>query len=101
MSLSAWPTAEFAGNSIDRLAELSARPELGDNEDPQARETSYKAHLASFIESARAVNSGGTHYGIDDVIDPADTRAWIAQGFRSAPPVPGRTGKKRPNVDTW
>ena len=97
----AWPTAEFAGNSIDRLAELSARAELGDNDDPEEHEASYKAHLAGFLENARAVNSGGTHYGIDDVIDPADTRAWIVQGLKSAPPVPGRTGKKRPNLDTW
>ena len=97
----AWPTAEFAGNSIEGLANLSTHAELGDNEDPQARETSYSAHLANYLESARAVNSGGTHYGIDDVIDPADTRAWIVQGLRSAPPVPIRTGKKRPNLDTW
>lgn len=97
----AWPTAEFSGNSIDSLAQLSARAEQGGDEDPEVRETSYKAHLANFLESARAVNSGGTHYGIDDVIDPADTRAWIVQGLRSAPPVPVRTGKKVPNLDTW
>jgi acetyl-CoA carboxylase carboxyltransferase component len=97
----AWPTAEFSGNSIDSLARLSARAERGDDEDPQVLEESYRAHLANFLEGARAVNSGGTHYGIDDVIDPADTRAWIVQGFRSAPPVPLRTGKKRPNLDTW
>ena len=97
----AWPTAEFAGNSPDALAELSARAELEGNEDPRAYERSYKAHLSSLLESARAVNSGGTHYGIDDVVDPADTRGWIAQGLRSAPPVPVRTGKKLPNLDTW
>ena len=97
----AWPTAEFAGGSIDALAGLSARAELEGGEDPKAFEKSYETHLASFLESARAVNSGGTHYGIDDVIDPADTRSWIVQGLRSAPPVPARTGKKQPNIDTW
>jgi len=49
----------------------------------------------------KAVNSGGTNYGIDDVIDPADTRAWIAQGLESVPTPPPRTTKKRPNIDTW
>jgi len=97
----AWPTAEFSGNSIDVLAKLSARAELEGKDDPEAYGRSYEAYLAGFLENARAVNSGGTHYGIDDVIDPVDTRAWIAQGLRSAPPVPGRTGKKQPNVDTW
>jgi acetyl-CoA carboxylase carboxyltransferase component len=97
----AWPTAEFASHSIDGLAKLSARLEMGDNEDPKAWKNSYRAHLASLLESARAVNSGGTHYGIDDVIDPAETRGWIVQGLMSAPPVPARTDKKRPNVDTW
>lgn len=97
----AWPTAEFAGASIDGMARLSAREELEGVNDPQEREEIYQAHLASFVEGARAVNSGGTHYGIDDVIDPADTRTWIVQGLRSAPPVPARAGKKRPNLDTW
>lgn len=57
--------------------------------------------VAHLVEQARAVNSGGTNFGIDDVIDPADTRSWIAQGLKSVPPVPPRTDKKRPNVDTW
>jgi acetyl/propionyl-CoA carboxylase alpha subunit len=97
----AWPTAEFAGSSIDGLAKLSAREELEGVDDPQRREEIYQTHLASFVEEARALNSGGTNYGIDDVIDPADTRAWIAQGLKSAPPVPARAGKKWPNLDTW
>jgi acetyl/propionyl-CoA carboxylase alpha subunit/acetyl-CoA carboxylase carboxyltransferase component len=97
----AWPTAEFAGTSIDGLAKLSAREDLKGINDPEERDAKYEEHLAPLLQGARAVNSGGTHYGIDDVIDPADTRAWIVQGLRSVPPVPARTGKKRPNVDTW
>ena len=97
----AWPTAEFAGNNIDRLARLAADADLDDNADRAQREASYDAHLETLHENARAVNSGGTHYGIDDVIDPADTRSWIAQGLKSVPPIAPRTEKKRPNVDTW
>ncbi len=97
----AWPTAEFSGNSIEALARLSVDQELGDNADATARNESYRAHLDTFLSNARAVNSGGTLYGIDDVIDPADTRAWIAQGLRSLPPALPRGEKKRPNLDTW
>ena len=42
-----------------------------------------------------------SHFEIDDVIDPADSRRWITRALRSAPPPPPRTGKKRPCIDTW
>ena len=41
------------------------------------------------------------HFEIDDVIDPADSRRWIARAFTAAGPPPARTGKKRPMIDTW
>ena len=97
----AWPTAEFAGNRLESLASLSARADLGDDASGEQLDSAYREHLSTYVENARAVNSGGTHYGIDDVVDPADTRAWIAQGLRSIPPQPVRTEKKRPNMDTW
>ena len=47
----------------------------------------------------KAVNAA-SHFEIDDVIDPADSRRWIATSFAAAP-RPVRSGKKRPNIDTW
>jgi acetyl-CoA carboxylase carboxyltransferase component len=45
--------------------------------------------------------NGATVFEFDDVIDPADTRKWLAAGLEAAPaPIP-RSGKKRPFVDTW
>jgi hypothetical protein len=43
------------------------------------------------------------YFEIDDVIDPADTRRWIATLFddRSAQRWWTRPAKKRPYVDTW
>jgi acetyl-CoA carboxylase carboxyltransferase component len=38
---------------------------------------------------------------IDDVIDPVETRRWIMCGLRSLPEARRRTGKKRPNIDSW
>ena len=97
----AWPTAEFADMTIDGRVELMFGEELDAVEDPDERQAIYERLLDAHVDRARAVNSGGTNYGVDDVIDPADTRAWIAQGLRSIP-TPSRNGpKKRPNVDTW
>jgi acetyl-CoA carboxylase carboxyltransferase component len=51
-------------------------------------------------QHGKAVNVAST-FEIDDVIDPADSRKWIATGLRAAPPASPTTGKKRPCIDTW
>jgi len=38
---------------------------------------------------------------IDNVIDPAETRAWIVRGLRTVPPAPARERKKRTHIETW
>ena len=40
-------------------------------------------------------------FEIDDVIDPADTRATISRAFDLALHAEPRRTKKRPNIDTW
>ena len=92
----AWPTAEFAGMNIDGAVKLSARRELAAIEDAEERKAAYERRVVQGYESARAVNSGARY-----VIDPADTRAFIARGMKTLPPTPPRTAKKRPYVDTW
>jgi acetyl-CoA carboxylase carboxyltransferase component len=51
-------------------------------------------------EIGKAVNVA-SHFEIDDVIDPAHSRRWISAILDAAPAAPTRTGKKRPNIDTW
>ncbi|MEE8353367.1 MAG: carboxyl transferase domain-containing protein [Dehalococcoidales bacterium] len=96
----AWPTAEFAGMNIDGAVKLSSRRELAAIEDPEERKASYDSQVARLYEAARGVNAV-VAYGIEDVIDPADTREWILRGLKSMPPTPPRTEKKRPYIDTW
>ena len=69
-------------------------------EDPEERKTEFDTRVERAYESAKAVNSapGG---GIDDVIDPAETRSWIAASLRRLPPQSERTEKKYPYIDTW
>jgi acetyl-CoA carboxylase carboxyltransferase component len=96
----AWPTAEFAGMNIEGAVKLGYRKELMAIEDPEARREEFERRTSAAYDSAKAVNAaaGG---GIDDVIDPADTRDWIAQSMRRLPPVLPRSTKKYPYVDPW
>jgi acetyl-CoA carboxylase carboxyltransferase component len=95
-----WPTAEFAGMAIEGRVKLGYRKELLAIEDPQERLTEYNRRVEEFYQRAKAVNASAG-YGLDDVIDPADTRSWIVMGLRSLPPLPPRTKKKYPYIDTW
>ena len=96
----AWPTAEFAGMNIEGSVKLGYRKELIAIEDPEERINTYETMVDRAYNNAKAVNAaaGG---GLDDVIDPAETRQWIANGLKRLPPTPERTGKKRPYIDTW
>ncbi len=96
----AWPTAEFAGMNIEGAVKLGYRKELMAIEDPEARLAEFQRRTATAYDNAKAVNAaaGG---GIDDVIDPADTREWIASGLKRLPPAPARSGKKYPYIDPW
>jgi len=96
----AWPTAEFAGMNIEGAIKLAYRHELAAVEDIEERRKRYESMVADRYENAKAVNAA-SYFGIDDVIDPADSRQWITAGLRSLPPTPPRTGKKRPYIDTW
>ena len=95
-----WPTGEFGGMGLEGAVKLGFRKELQAIEDPQERAETYERMVADSYARGKAVNMA-SHFELDDVIDPADTRKWIVAGLRSVPPAPPRKGKKRPNVDTW
>ena len=96
----AWPTAEFAGMAIEGSVKLGYRKELMDIEDPEERLAEYQRRVDRAYDRAKAVNASAG-YGIDDVIDPAETRSWLVMGLNSVPPTPQRTEKKYPYIDTW
>ena len=75
------------------------RRELEAIEDPDERERAFDAAVAAAYEHGRGLNMAA--YGeIDDVIDPADSRRWIATLFDDTD-WRARPGKKRPHVDAW
>ncbi len=95
-----WPTGEFGGMGLEGAVKLGYRKELEAIEDPAERVAKYEEMVAGMYERGKAANAA-SHFEFDDVIDPADSRHWIMGALRSVPPTPARTGKKRPNVDTW
>jgi len=99
-SMAAWPTAEFAPMNIEGAVKLGYRKEFAAIEDAEQRRQAFQGKVAAAYEEAKAVNAA-EFFGIDDVIDPADSRAWIVAGLRSLPPTPAREQKKRPYIDTW
>ena len=56
--------------------------------------------MADRYEKAKAIYAG-TFFGIDDVIDPAESRRWIVAGMAAQPPAEPRKGKKKAYIDTW
>ena len=93
----AWPTSEFGGMNLEGAVRLGYRKELAAVEDDAEREALFTEMVDRAYEHGRGLNVA-THFEIDDVIDPADTRRWITGVLLAVPPPPAGG---RPNLDTW
>jgi acetyl-CoA carboxylase carboxyltransferase component len=96
----AWPTGEIGGMGLEGAVRLGFRKELEAEPDEASRQALEERLVAAAYRNGKALNAA-THFEIDDVIDPAETRNRILAVLRAAPPPPRRAGKKRPCVDTW
>jgi acetyl-CoA carboxylase carboxyltransferase component len=96
-----WPTSEFGGMGLEGAVRLGMKRELEAIADAEERERVFQQTVAAAYEHGQGVNMAA--YGeIDDVIDPADSRRWIATLFdESTSQWRRREGKKRPNIDAW
>jgi acetyl/propionyl-CoA carboxylase alpha subunit len=95
-----WPTGEFGGMGLEGAVKLGYRNELAAIEDPEKRRQLYEEMVARMYENGKAV-SVASHFEVDEVIDPAESRTWITSALKAIPPPEPRAGKKRPFVDTW
>lgn len=72
----AWPNSEFGPMGLEGAVKLGFSKELEAIEDPAARE----AEIGRRVEEMYQIGSGlnvASHFEIDDIIDPADSRRWI------------------------
>ena len=95
-----WPTGEFGGMGLEGAVKLGFRKELEAIKNPAERIKTYEKMVEDSYQRGKAVNMA-SHFELDDVIDPADTRKWIMSALKSLPPKTERRSKKRPNIDTW
>ena len=75
----AWPTAELAVMGPQGAVEIIYRRELQQAADPVARRAEL---VAEYVEKYSNPYAAAERGYIDDVIDPADTRAHVVAGFR-------------------
>ena len=79
----AWPTGEFGGMGLEGAVRLGYRRELGAIADLAEREARYEQLVAQQYERGKALSTAAA-FEIDDVIDPAGTRALLARALDRA-----------------
>ena len=95
-----WPTGEFGPMGLEGQVKLGYRAELAAISDPEERLAFFEKMVAESYESGKAL-AHSQSYPIDDTIDPAETRFWLANMLASIRPAAARDGKKRPMIDAW
>lgn len=97
-AMASWPTGEFGPMGLEGAVRLGFKRELDAAPDEAARAALYARLVAESYERGKAVNVA-SYLEIDDVIDPAQTRAWISRGRLTA--GDRATSGRRTYVDAW
>jgi len=92
----AWPSGEFGAMGLEGAVRLGYRKELEAVPEGAPRDALYQRHVDEHYAKGKAINMAAT-LEIDAVIDPAETRAWLARGLASARVAPATSHP----IDTW
>ncbi len=93
-----WPTGEFGPMGLEGAITLGFKKELEAVPDGPERRALYERLVAQAYERGHAITTAAA-VEIDAVIDPAQTRTWIAKGIASAALRGQRP--RRGFVDAW
>ncbi len=77
----AWPTGEIGGMGLEGAVRLGFSKELAAVSDPVERQQLFDRLVEAAYQHGKALTSATT-FELDDVIDPADSRAWIRRLLR-------------------
>lgn len=92
----AWPSGEFGAMGLEGAVRLGYRKELKAVPEGAQRDALYQQLVDAQYAKGKAINMAAT-LEIDAVIDPAETRDWLARGLASA-----QIGApSRPGIDPW
>jgi acetyl-CoA carboxylase carboxyltransferase component len=91
-----WPSGEFGAMGLEGAVRLGFAKELAAVSDLNEREARFKKLVDQEYERGKAINMAAT-LEIDAVIDPAETRLWLAKAMASAHIKPKTTHP----IDTW
>ena len=96
----AWPTGEFGAMGLEGAVRLGYRAEMEAITDPDERRRYFDEQVAAEYRKGKAIRLANA-FAIDDTIDPADSRFWLANMMASLRPAAPRAGKKRALIDAW
>jgi acetyl-CoA carboxylase carboxyltransferase component len=96
----AWPTGEFGAMGLEGAVQLAFKKQLSAIADPVQREAVMRKMADGLREQGKATNTASL-LEIDDVIDPAETRGWLARGLRAVPRARSGAYERPPFIDTW
>ncbi len=93
----AWPSGEFGAMGLEGAVRLGFAKELQAAPDGE-RDALFQRLLGEAVAKGQALNMA-SFLEIDEVIDPADTRAWLLRHLAASAgrPLPPR----RPFIDSW
>jgi acetyl/propionyl-CoA carboxylase alpha subunit/acetyl-CoA carboxylase carboxyltransferase component len=74
----AWPTGEIGGMGLEGAVRLGFSKELAAVSDATERQNLFEKLVEAAYQHGKALTSATT-FELDDVIDPADSRAWITR----------------------
>lgn len=80
----AWPTGEIGAMGLEGAVRLGFRKQLEEITDPRERAELFDRLVETAYAHGKALTAATT-FELDDVIDPADTRRWIARLADSRP----------------
>ncbi len=92
----AWPSGEFGAMGLEGAVKLGFRKELEACKTEEEKNELYTKLVNELYEKGKAINAARV-LEFDEVVDPADTRKWIATNLNSF----NLTNENTNYIDTW